>query len=184
MSRIARVALATAYEIGGYNLTGDPHATPTVTPTPPLPTPTPDPATAPIWSSTATLKRSAAGSLARPPIPARYVTSPVYSGLRAVGLGMPPGVSNRVRALVRLSEDHHSGQRGVAGHPALHPLQRRRGRRCRLPRDPAAQLQLWLPGLAGTQQADRRRPVGRAHLRRHRLSRAHPRRLLQRLQQR
>ena len=42
-ARIARVALATAYEMGGYKPAGAPTPTPTVTPTP-QPTPTPDPA--------------------------------------------------------------------------------------------------------------------------------------------
>ncbi len=94
-ARIARVALATTYEMSGYKPAGAPTPTPTVTPTP-LPTPTPDPANCTNLLVNGDFETAVGWSFGSTPYPARYVTSPIYSGVRAVSQGLPPGVSNRV----------------------------------------------------------------------------------------
>ncbi|MFN8468645.1 MAG: hypothetical protein U0X20_24010 [Caldilineaceae bacterium] len=79
--RIAR-GPATTYEMGGYKPAGALTPTPTVTPTP-QPTPTPDPANCTNLLVNGDFETAVGWSFGSTPYPARYVTSPVYSGLRA-----------------------------------------------------------------------------------------------------
>lgn len=95
VARIARVALATTYEMGSYKPAGAPTPTPTLTPIPTA-TPTPDPAGCTNLLVNGDFEQGAGWSFGSTPYPARYVTAPVYSGLRAVSQGLPPGVTNRV----------------------------------------------------------------------------------------
>jgi hypothetical protein len=95
VARIGRVALATAYEMGGYKPAGAPTPTPTFTPTA-VPTATPDPANCTNLLINGDFETAVGWSFGSTPYPARYVTAPVQSGLRAVSQGLPPGVANRV----------------------------------------------------------------------------------------
>jgi hypothetical protein len=95
VARIGRVALATAYEMGGYKPAGAPTPTPTFTPTP-LPTSTPDPGGCTNLLINGDFEAATGWSFGSTPYSARYVTAPIYSGQRAVSQGLPPGVTNRV----------------------------------------------------------------------------------------
>ncbi len=94
VARISRVALATAYEMGGYKPAGAPTPTPTFTPTA-TPSPTPDPGACTNLLVNGDFETAVGWSFGSTPYPARYMTTPVYSGQRAVGQGLPPGVTNR-----------------------------------------------------------------------------------------
>ncbi len=95
VARIGRLALAVVYELGGYKPAGAPTPTPTLTPAP-TPTPTPDPGGCSNLLVNGDFESVGGWSFGSTPYPARYVTSPVYSGLRAAGLGIPAGVANRL----------------------------------------------------------------------------------------
>jgi hypothetical protein len=95
VARIARLSLAAAYELGGYRPAAGPTPTPTRTPVP-TPTPTPDPGGCTNLLVNGDFEASSGWSFGSTPYPARYVTSPVYSGLRAVSQGIPSGVANRL----------------------------------------------------------------------------------------
>jgi hypothetical protein len=95
VARIARVALATTYEMGGYRPAGAPTPTPTLTPTA-TPSPTPDPAGCTNLLVNGDFELATGWSFGSTPYPARYVTAPVFSGARAVSQGLPPGVANRL----------------------------------------------------------------------------------------
>lgn len=99
VARIARTALATVAELAGYALEGSPGApTPTATPSPTL-TPTATPTTRPDACASILLNGDFEGSggwqFGSTPFPARYTTTAVYSGARAVQLGIPTGFANR-----------------------------------------------------------------------------------------
>lgn len=91
VARIGRVAMATLIELGGYNIGAGPQPTPTPLP----PTPTPTPTATPAPNSCANLvtngdfEVTAAWSFGSTPFPSGYVTSPVYSGARALRQGIP-----------------------------------------------------------------------------------------------
>jgi hypothetical protein len=95
VARIARLSLAVAYELGGYRPVAGPTPTPTRTPVP-TPTATPVPGGCTNLLVNGDFETSSGWSFGSTPYPARYVTSPVYSGLRAVSQGLPSGVANRV----------------------------------------------------------------------------------------
>lgn len=97
VARIARLALAATYELGGYHPAGAPTPVPTATATA-TPTATPDPngCTNNLLLN-GDFETTGSWSFGSTPYPAAYVTSPVYSGLRAVRQGIPRGVTN-VRA--------------------------------------------------------------------------------------
>jgi hypothetical protein len=95
VARIGRLSLATVYELGGYRPAGGPTPTPTATPRPTA-TPTPDPGSCTNLLVNGDFETAGGWSFGSTPYPARYVTSPVYSGLRAAGLGIPSGIANRV----------------------------------------------------------------------------------------
>jgi len=97
VARIGRVALATVAELGGYNLSGATPPAPTPIPTAtPLPTPTPDPGACTNLLVNGDFETTGGWQFGSTPFPARYVTSPVYSGLRAAGLGIPAASANRL----------------------------------------------------------------------------------------
>jgi hypothetical protein len=95
VARIGRLSLAAVYELGGYRPAGGPTPTPTVTPQPTA-TPTPDPGSCTNLLVNGDFETVGGWSFGSTPYPARYVTSPVYSGLRAAGLGIPSGIANRL----------------------------------------------------------------------------------------
>ena len=95
VARISRLALAATYELGGYRPAAGPTPTPTLTPTP-MPTATPDPGGCANLLLNGDFEGTGGWSFGSTPYPARYVTSPVYSGLRAAGQGLASGVANRV----------------------------------------------------------------------------------------
>jgi cell division septation protein DedD len=61
-----------------------------------VPTATPDPANCTNLLLNGDFELGTGWSFGSTPYPARYVTAPVYSGLRAVSQGLPSGVTNRV----------------------------------------------------------------------------------------
>lgn len=84
VARLGRVALATFVELAGYNLAGIP------------PPPTPPPASCANWLVNGDFELTAGWSFGSTPYPAGYVTSPVYSGVRALRLGISAGATNRL----------------------------------------------------------------------------------------
>lgn len=95
VARIGRLALAAAYELGGFRPAAGPTPTPTSTPTP-TPTATPDPGGCTNLLLNGDFESTGGWSFGSTPYAARYVASPVYSGLRAAGQGLPTAITNRV----------------------------------------------------------------------------------------
>lgn len=95
VARIGRLALANVYELGGYRPATGSTPTPTATPLP-TPTATPDPGGCTNLLVNGGFEATGGWSFGSTPYPARYVTSPVYAGLRAASQGIPAGVANRL----------------------------------------------------------------------------------------
>lgn len=96
---IARVTLATLVELAGYTLDGSPVTpAPTATPSPTL-TPTATPTSGPDICTDILLngdfETSGGWQFGSTPFPARYTATMVYSGARAVQLGIPEDAANR-----------------------------------------------------------------------------------------
>ncbi len=99
VARIARVTLATLVELAGYALDSAPGApTPTQTPTPtftPTATPTSNPDNCTNLLINSDFETSGGWQFGSTPFPARYTDAAVFSGARAVQLGIPTGNANR-----------------------------------------------------------------------------------------